>query len=173
MAKHIWTVLCKRAITDGETNIVSLIDVIEEISIASNPPIPADKWSAIPFEVVVISLLERSNQDVLEQCELKVEIVSPSGETHPNRMFASIDLTKTLRVRRLFRINGLPLYGFGAHRFVVSMRKSDDDPWSRVAELPLDYKRLDDSELLAAVKSLPASAEPATTKTKSQKKKRR
>jgi hypothetical protein len=170
MAKHIWTVLCRRAITDRILNIVSLIDVIEEIAVASHPALSDTKWSALPLEAVLVSFWERSSAMAPELCQLRIQILSPTGEIHPQLLLSNIDLTEAMRARISLGLGGMPIHGFGTHKFVVSMRKSDNDAWGEVVQLPLDYKLLAGTEPVPAAESPPAAPKLATTKTKSPKK---
>ena len=37
MTRHVWTVACMHAVIDQESNLVSLLDVIEQINIPGKP----------------------------------------------------------------------------------------------------------------------------------------
>src|SRR5438552_6089782 len=145
MAKHIWSVLCKQGLINKFTNGMSLIDAIEEITIETGEP-PPQEWRLVPIQAVLVSFFERSNPAIPEQARVKIEIVAPSGDVHSKPLITEIGLKDSVRSRTFVHMEGLPIHGFGAHRFIVSISQDGENDWMRVAELPLEYKPKDGPE---------------------------
>ena len=136
--KNIWSVLCQNAIIDKDTNNVSLLNVVEEVHIPTEPPpesiVGTSKASMSPsFELV--TLWRRSDPEVPEKGSARVRVVLPGKKVHILATF-EVDLTKFLRVRNRLHIYGIPRGGEGIYKFVVE-RKQGTKGWSREAEVPL------------------------------------
>jgi len=154
MAKHIWTVLCRRAVLDKFTNTASMFDTLEEVTATLAEPLP-DKWTLLPLEAVLVSFVVRTNVNVPERPRLKVEVVGPNGDVYEPSISGEFDLTEYPRARTFIKLGSLPVLAFGTHKYMVYLEEGPDK-WTEVAEIPLDFK-LDEiiPEATAATKKLP------------------
>jgi hypothetical protein len=142
MAKHVWSVLCYKGLLDQYTNQVSLLDVIEAISIKPGEPVPEaleDKEMRVPVHLALVTLLTRSDVAVPEVGMLRVRLVLPDGVSRPPQE-VKVDLTKHVRLRNFTTITSLPLRGDGYFYFVVELRDEASDEWKTAAEIPLEFK---------------------------------
>ncbi len=142
MARHVWSVLCYKGCLDQYTNQVSLLDVIEAISIKPAEPVPetqGDKEIRVPVQMTLVTLLARSDVAVPEVGMMRVRLVLPDGVSRPPQEL-KFDLTKHRRLRNFTRIQSLPLRGDGYFNFVVELRDEAADEWRTAAEIPLEFK---------------------------------
>jgi hypothetical protein len=121
MAKHVWTVLCAQSLTDLESNQISLINVIEQLTISDAPPRKKTKdLPVVQLEAQLVSMWTRIDPEVPEPETISVRIkyVTESGiETICGTN--SFDLSKNARMRHVIRFNSVPVSGPGLHTFVV------------------------------------------------------
>lgn len=131
MLEHIWSVLCARSVIDAETNNVSIQDVIEQITINSEPA----ENGFLPFPMELITLWGRKEFDKPASGTERISFVTPSGK--PTILSESkIDLSKVERQRQRVRFPGLPIGEAGRHYFRVEFT-ANGDQFSEVAAIPL------------------------------------
>jgi hypothetical protein len=133
MINHIWTVLCSRVITDQQSNNVSLIDVIEQITVAF--PEEQNAPGSIPVNLSLITLWERTDQPVRKMGRIRVQF--PSGDFVDQEITYEVDLTTFQRTRTIIGMNGFPVRGAGRHTIHVDLRSDDGTGWDEVACIPL------------------------------------
>ena len=138
--RHIWTVLCQRSLIDIDSNNISLIDVIEQISMSA--PTPSEQQSkgqiqvgTVPFNFEVVSLWSRAeeSQPALGQC--RVTLLSPSGPLGEAN-HVPVDLRKYERTRIRQRFGGLSVSKAGQYFFRVEYRDDGETEWCEVGAIP-------------------------------------
>lgn len=152
MPKHIWSVLCYKGCLDQYTNQVSLLDVIENISLRPTGPAPSGNVH-IPIQMNLVSLWMRSDLNSPETFETRIIVKAPDGFEHPSNELVA-DLQTHTRIRTFRRFEILPYRGPGLYEFIVEYRGTASDAWNSVVAVPLDVR----------VEEVPAGA-PATPKT--------
>lgn len=133
MIDHVWTVVCSRAVIDRESNNVSLQNVLEQVTIATEPM--PKTLMPLPFDVV--TLWARADPDQPCSGRMRLTLVFPSGGTFEAPLEAEIDLSKVERNRQRFRFPGLPMAESGRHIFRVELIQNDQLDWHQVASVPL------------------------------------
>ncbi len=141
MVKHVWTVICSRAVIDRESNNVSLENVLERIRINAEPE--PDGFIGIPF--TVISLWIRENDELPTKSKTRLEMVSPSGETRVVNE-VDVDLTEYIRFRSITRFSGIPADRSGRYSFRVAVQQEGSKDWDIVAEVPLSVTFIQKSD---------------------------
>ncbi|MBW8876040.1 MAG: hypothetical protein JF614_13820 [Acidobacteria bacterium] len=145
--EHVWTLFCKRAIIDRESNQVSLIDAIETVLIDVSPTEaaavanPGEKGTAIELEATLFSFWVRSRPDVPEMGAYRVSLVAADGSlvlpVNEKEMTARIDLTEKQRVRTQIKMTVLPFRGVGRYTFQMEQGQGDGQ-WEVVARVPYE-----------------------------------
>ena len=130
--KHLWTVLCSRAVIDRDSNNVSLQNVIEQLTVHDEPS-PEGFW---PSRMDLLSLWMRNEVDEPERGWGRLSLHAPSGEVKGQWEF-EIDLTDALRTRSRLTFGGLPLSEPGIYMFNLEQRASKRHKWRLAAEVPL------------------------------------
>ena len=132
MIDHVWSVLCETSLLDQDSKLISLINVLEQLTI---PEVPApDK--ELPIVVNLVSTWVRSDLNVPSQGQSQINFVSPSGNVL-QVLANNIDLTKYERLRARGQFRGLKLPEEGQYHFDVEFREDDQHDWSKVASVPL------------------------------------
>lgn len=137
MIKHIFSVICNRTSIDKETNSLSIFNVIEQITILSEP----DKTVRIPLYFEVISQWARSDENVPCIGTAKAYMCDQAGISNiPVEI--KIDLTKNIFARTIIRISGIELRGPGMYEFHIDLKTEKDD-WSPISSVPFQviYKQ--------------------------------
>ena len=75
MIDHVWTVLCSQAIIDGESNTMSIQNVLEQITIHDEAGEPV----SVPVRYDVVSLWVRTDPETPAQGQMRIKFRAPSG----------------------------------------------------------------------------------------------
>ena len=138
MPDHIWSVLCYKGCLDSHSNQVSLLDVIEGISLRPIEPIIKANVH-IPIHMNVVSLWTRSNYDTPETFETRLVLGVPDGSEISTKEIIA-DLQGHTRIRTFMSLETFPYRGPGLYKFIVQYRRTSNDPWKKVASIPLDVR---------------------------------
>lgn len=133
MAHHIWTVVCARSIVDAETQNLTLLDILEQVS-APASVFESDE-AFLPLRLEVVSLWARREPEVQTQAEGRLRWKDPKGEILEEQEY-TIDLREHPRSRTRVRVPGLPVSTPGLYFFTVSQR-SEKGSWEEVARIPI------------------------------------
>jgi hypothetical protein len=138
MIEHVWSVLCSRAILDRDTNSVSLIDIVEEITI-QGPVLPSEEGgtSAFTITMALVSLWRRDPEDQPTKGQARVLLFAPNGEPLKEFSVYSIDLSEKLRMRAFGNIPVFPFRGPGSYHFSIQLQDEREEEWKEVASIPL------------------------------------
>ena len=150
MIDHVWTILCGRCIVESGTNVVTLVDVIEELLLSGPGPIP-ERSAAVAVSCTLVTLWRR--QDPARPCrgQGRIEVFGPSGESLHDRVTAyDIDLTESTRMRFVGPLQALPLAGVGSYHFRILCKAEGQEEWREVARYPFEV-----------IRQTPASGQPA------------
>jgi hypothetical protein len=131
MIDHVWSVLCETALIDQDSKLISLINILEQITIPEEPG--PDK--ALPIVVNLVSTWVRSDLSVPGKGQSRINFVSPSGNTLQS-LLNDVDLTNYERLRAKGQFRGLKLPEEGQYHFNVEFREDDQHDWSKVASVP-------------------------------------
>jgi hypothetical protein len=132
MIRHVWTVACIHAVVDQESNLLSLLDVIEQINI-SGPPAPN---GAVGLTLDLTTLWVREDPEVPEQGHARITFVSPSGAGLKS-ILTNVDLSEHERLRSRVRFVGLPAPEVGRYTFRVDFANEGTEEWNEVASIPI------------------------------------
>ena len=137
MPNHIWSVLCTKASIDRETNIVSLLEIVEEITIASPLPAATNGPVVLAVRAEFVSLWERNRAQEPERALGRLTIQGPTGRPLGGAEF-EINLGEKSRTRTIAKLEGLPVSGAGRHAMVVECRSVPENEWAQVARIPFE-----------------------------------
>lgn len=131
MMKHVWTVLCSRSIRDAESNNVTLVNVLEQITIKDF--LKADGLADINFEIV--TLWSRLDINIPIEGTARIIFMEPSGKTRVMTEYP-VNLEKYLRSRNRIVARGLPVCEPGIHYFRIEQKVGENE-WIEQASIPL------------------------------------
>ena len=116
---------------------MSLFNIIEEISLPSDPPATVDEEDgSLPIafgscELVVAST--RTDVNVQEHLHLRILLNFPTDIPPEVMLEAPIDLSSAHRGRLRLGMPGLPISGLGTYRFTIEVRTSENEDWQQFA----------------------------------------
>jgi hypothetical protein len=128
MVKHISSVLCERISIDQNTNLVSYLTSIEEITV-----------QGLPFIIPLLAFgsLWHTNEKK-DTIQLRLRLVSPDKTDKVLIEPPKVDFS-TARYRSNIILNGLKFEQSGTYTFQLELLP-DTDKWETVSEIPLDIK---------------------------------
>ena len=141
MIEHIWSVLCSSSVTDQDTNLVSMFNIIEQLNIQGEPK--SDGRLGLGLELV--SLWSRSDEDVPNEAISRLSVYSPSEEIvlhHEQK----VDLMDHERMRVRTFIQGLTISEPGRYKFIIELESDDENDWREVASIPLKVEFVPEAE---------------------------
>lgn len=130
MIKHLFSTICNRTSIDKETNSLSIFNIIEQITIFSEPEEPVQ----LPMHFEIISLWMRSNEKIPCSSTAKYYLCDPQGISKTN-VEIMIDLSNNLIGRTIIRVSGIELRGPGIYEFHIEIQQENGD-WKQVASIP-------------------------------------
>jgi len=142
MIQHVWSVLCRQGIIDQRTNSVSLVEVIEGISIAADSnDLPTDRVGFLPFEMDLVSLWTRSTPSEGESGLVRATISGPHGLKIQHAPM-ELDLTESISRRHLIHFSAIPSRGVGRYTIGVQVERSSAERtrWVTVARIPYNIR---------------------------------
>ena len=144
MARLIWAVLCEKVLQDKDSNLLSMINVVEKITIhglesdIAAVPKPPEKILAGPIALSLVMWWEREDND---DSQVRIAIRAPKGEV-VDRQVLRVDLNKSKTFRVIVRYEALAVgFGAGEYRFEIQTSREpegSDDKWTALAVIPLE-----------------------------------
>jgi len=138
MIKHIWSVLCREALIDSETNNVSLLNIFERLEINISLPkditIPVD----VPITYELVSLWVKDNLTKEEELDINISIISPENEVVNQLSKKMVIPVDKARMRSRIKITGLKITKSGNYLFQIAVKEMNSKKFTTEAELPLE-----------------------------------
>lgn len=143
MIKHIWTVLAQKAIIESQSNSLSLIDVMEELTVTISKKAPKDLKIAtinIPISYEVVSYLLKDSKNNEDNPLIRIQILNPKGKIMKSFEHLVAWEKGKERMRTRAHIMGLNVDLPGNYIFRIYLKEKIEDEYSQVAEIPLKVK---------------------------------
>ena len=138
-----WAILCESAIVDKDTNNVSLVNVVEELTLPAAPPeiaATSDPSQLKPVSLAIVTLFARSDPSVPESGEAQIKIVAPDGRIGLSGQI-SVDLIQHERLRAIGRTFQMPFPDRLAGQYLLKVEvKTAGLDWEEMFSLPLQVK---------------------------------
>ena len=143
--KVIWALLCETTITDRDTNNVSLINVVDEITVPASPPqepteADSEEIALLGVGLRMVILCVRSNPEIPESGEMRIKVVAPD-ETARISVQLEVDLTQSQRLRGTGHLLEVPFLSWQEGQYLFKIEtKTEGLDWQEMFELPLWVK---------------------------------
>lgn len=144
MAELHWAILCHRGIVDRFSNVLSIIEVVNEINLAKmnhESPDESQEASGMAINCHLVTLWSRSDPDEPEEFWQRVTITTPDGEEHSapgDRLLG--DLLDHKRTRLLTGIRVIPYRGSGMYFFNVLCAEDKGAGGELAGRVPVEVK---------------------------------
>lgn len=139
--KHIWTILCQNSSVDSGTNLLSIFNCLEELTLEiDRNKAPKTDELVIPLGAQLISFWTIEDQDKDNILEVRSEILDPSGNSL-GKFDKKFEVEKNiLRLRSIMNIQHIKITKEGRYTIKMQQKKEGKKDFKVVAELPLDIK---------------------------------
>jgi hypothetical protein len=145
MIEHVWTVVCSRAVIDIDSHNVSIENALEQINLPEWPmseaqvESPEEEQPAVllPLNYEIISLWVRSRRDEGCSGQVRLRLISPTGEAMEMAEM-SVDLRQAQRVRLRVKCEGFRVTSPGRYIFRVEQRNEKSSKWQQAGRALLD-----------------------------------
>ena len=135
MINHVWTVVCSKSVVDKETNNVSLLEVIEQLTFEG--PEEPKQVTNLPFLGEIVSLWSRAQKDENPLGTGKIVIEDNAGAGIGEVEF-QIDLREFQRARTILKFNAMPFKASGTQVFHIQYKFGGADEWKTAAKVPVE-----------------------------------
>lgn len=146
MAKHVWTILCGKAIIDQESFVVAF-DLVERITIFEKGERDDTAGQLMPsfidMHMDLLGWWVRSDWSVPESVTFRVRLRLPSGEYTGVKAASTgedvfvISLRESTGIRTKIHVPGIPWAGLGVYWFEVE-EQTGSGGWQAVAAIPIE-----------------------------------
>jgi len=137
MIRHIWTVICLRAVIDKESNNVSLFDVLEEVRITTSESNIEEPMIPFPVKIAWVTTWQREPIEYPGHSRGKDTILSPTGKIVVENEYP-IDLSKHKRLRTKRNVANFPVSESGMYSFRTQIWNEEKNAWEGVSDIPVD-----------------------------------
>lgn len=129
-----WTVFCRTAPIDRDSNNISLIEVIEQLAAVTTEK---SGEGVLAIQAMLVSLWYRADDNVPAVGNARVRLEHPDGKQRGEPVNFEVNLRDHKRVRTRLSFGGLTFSGVaGQHFFVVEC--DDAGKWVEVARVPIE-----------------------------------
>jgi hypothetical protein len=125
MINHVWSILCQHIVTDKETNVVSYLIAIEEISIPISPTV---------VQIYLGTLWERIGGDEEEKLAFRLSLARPQAKAAEQIIEEELAIEGVRRQRLNFQLQ-LKLTLPGTYSLLLEQRTNVR--WKKVSRTPL------------------------------------
>lgn len=135
MAKIDWIILCERAIVELQANTISLVALLENVTMpAPTPEMSRDgKQIGVPFRFYVVQQWIRTKAKIGERIPARLILKGPNKKQLITAEF-NVDLTSAPKARVITQSLGFPLAGAGPYKCVVEAKQGSSWRTLREAE---------------------------------------
>jgi hypothetical protein len=128
---------------DKFSNILSILDVVDEFTISEMPAPPTDGQSVgMGVQLQLVSLWDRSERGMPEgRWWTRIAFEGPDGSNIGTSQALSGSLEgATVRQRLIYEVPVLPYRGVGVYHVVVGWSREEAGGYQEVARVPLEIK---------------------------------
>jgi hypothetical protein len=139
MAEHVWSILCASSIIDRETQAVSLLNIVEVLTITEPAAMlkqALETKAAFQVQMELWSQWVRSDYATPETAMMRCSLVAPDEHFPPQPFPVSLEETTTAHTK--LRVSLFPFRGAGVYVWIVEKRVGDLNNWEVVAQVPFE-----------------------------------
>jgi len=128
MIEHGWTIFCERTIVDRETNLVSLLNILDQLRM-EGPPLPKGENAVLPVNFEIVTLWQRQDKAKPERGVMKMSVHDSDGKLVGKPHELDLDLSGNPRFRTTVKVNGLACTGPGDYQVRIEFREDGVADW--------------------------------------------
>ena len=142
---HRFSLMCEKGIIDSGTNNISLINIMEELSVAikksdyqqlNGKDVDKEEFVDIPFLFEIVSFWKNNGHK--EKLDVRIDLLAPSGKAlnqfYPKFKFDS----QNDKLRTTIKVDGVKINKeSGVYNYVIHYRNRESEKYKIVATIPL------------------------------------
>jgi hypothetical protein len=135
MADLLWALFCERAIVNSKTNNISLIEIVEQLSVPDLPIV-------IPQPFFIVTLWEKKDKDKEETFYFRIistHLEQDEVNIRPSPEIECVIPHDKERLRNLCQLSGIRIEKEKPLYFIIQ-RKVDDN-WDEVQKITVQIKK--------------------------------
>lgn len=141
--KNIYSIIANKSVVAQDSNMLSIFDCIEELHInIDKEKSKKNEILKIPIKLEIISLWEDEEFDENKYKERKSEYAINLFDSEGKKLdsFASpmVFAVGMKRLRTITVMEGFPITTSGRYVFKIMFRKSKEDKYQKVSEIPIE-----------------------------------
>ncbi len=134
--KYIRTILCTKSIVDAATGGMSLIELVEGMTVQIKEPLLEGTPSNFPIGFDLVSFWKREKGEEDRKVDIKLDIIDPKG-TMLNSFDASFDFpTDKLNMRFVLKVFGFAVTVAGTYLLRLSYKEQNETEHRLAEEIP-------------------------------------
>lgn len=139
--KHLWSILCRHGVVDKDSNVLTLVDVLEEVSVQFHGATPDPVGShVLQIQMELVTLWSKEELDRSKTNRFRVVLETPGDPQPTVRPECTVKFSDDkLRVRSIAKTTALLWRGVGTYTFFVQVLGAKGK-WKTVAELPFEVR---------------------------------
>ena len=130
--RHIWSVICRFAFEDKESQNYSLVETLSRVSFKGD--IPEERPVILPFSYRIVSLWHRGNALRNQEHTVRLRIIAPEYVEVASAVL-KVELTQEEVVKTIFNSETFQYTSDGIYEFEISYLK--DEKWVVATQVPL------------------------------------
>lgn len=142
---HNWSILCKKSVIEAETNVISLYELIEKISIGQRieetGSVIVPNEFVMPLDFELVTHFSEISKNSLKP-SLKIEVLNQQNEKMGQTEHALQFNPKAKTLRSRVKFNTIKIKGEGTYTFKVSLKENEKSSFKEVANVPLEVEIL-------------------------------
>jgi hypothetical protein len=139
MPRLVLFAACEKAIIDQNTNVLSLMSLLQDINVQLPPGITPPPNTAIPMSWTIVSVWQQAPADQGKTFEQRCTLVTQSGATLMETPVAGFE-TKTEFHRVINQVMGLHINPVGSRLVKCFMREKSSAHWAETGTYPISIK---------------------------------
>ena len=137
---------CEKVIVDQQTNVISLMSLLQDVNVQIPPGAPPPPLNAIiPINWTIVSIFLPESTDGGKQFEQRAALVNAANVPLLQTPVAPFTFAGGPH-RVLNQVNGMPIGYAGSLKVVCYLREKGNNVWQQIGEgYPIDIKWLSSS----------------------------
>lgn len=122
MAKVDWVILCERALIEERAGTMSMVALVENVTVPAPPLEIAKQLFGVPYRFYVVTQWVRAKPKIGERVPARTILKAPHGKKFGLAEY-TVDLTVNSKVRLITQSGGFPLAGPGVYSCLVQAKR--------------------------------------------------
>lgn len=136
--KNIWTIVCRKSTIEEGTNLISLLDSLEQLDVQLKPNAPKNEVFNIPIENEVVSFWYRDDKTKTEKYSIKIELVDPNNKIL-NTFLNNIEFPEKIgRMRTRIKSSAVPITVSGIYLYKTYFKKIEEKNYKEASAVPME-----------------------------------